>query len=204
MALPDLPWRRLVTSLGYSVGFLMVVLGRQQLFTENTLTVVLPLMARPAFAVLARTARMWSIVLAANLTGTFFAAAFCAFTPVLTPEIRAAMIEVSRNAVLMAGPLETGFHGITAGFLIAAMVWMIPSGKGGEFWIIVAMTYLIGIGNYAHIVAGSMEAFMLMLSGVAPPGAVAVSYLLPALAGNIIGGTALFAVISYAQVMEEI
>ena len=42
--LPDAPWRPLITKLGYSVGFLMVVLGRQQLFTENTLTPILPLL----------------------------------------------------------------------------------------------------------------------------------------------------------------
>lgn len=44
--LPDRPWRPLISKLGYSVGFLIVVLGRQQLFTENTLTVILPLLLR--------------------------------------------------------------------------------------------------------------------------------------------------------------
>jgi formate-nitrite transporter family protein len=50
MHLPDEPWRPLVSCLGYSVGFLMVVLARQQLFTENTITVVLPVMARSRHA----------------------------------------------------------------------------------------------------------------------------------------------------------
>ncbi len=44
--LPDRPWRLLISRVGYSVGFLIVILGRQQLFTENTLTVVLPLLLR--------------------------------------------------------------------------------------------------------------------------------------------------------------
>ena len=43
--LPDAAWRPLVSGFGYSVGFLMVVLGRQQLFTESTITVVLPVFA---------------------------------------------------------------------------------------------------------------------------------------------------------------
>ena len=43
---PDAPWRPLLTTLGYPVGFLLVILGRQQLFTQITLTVVLPLLAR--------------------------------------------------------------------------------------------------------------------------------------------------------------
>ncbi len=45
--LPDAKWRPLVDSLGYSLGFLFVILGRQQLFTENTLTAILPLARRP-------------------------------------------------------------------------------------------------------------------------------------------------------------
>src|SRR6204780_4805696 len=40
--LPNQPWRQLISRVGYSIGFLIVVLGRQQLFTENTLTAILP------------------------------------------------------------------------------------------------------------------------------------------------------------------
>lgn len=69
--LPDRSWRPLITRLGYSVGFLIVVLGRQQLFTENTLTVVLPLLLRKDLHTLWRVLRLWGIVLVANLVGTF-------------------------------------------------------------------------------------------------------------------------------------
>src|SRR5579863_4947470 len=44
--LPDAPWRPLVVNLGYSFGFLIVIIGRQQLFTENTLTAVLPVLSK--------------------------------------------------------------------------------------------------------------------------------------------------------------
>ena len=44
--LPDAHWRPLVAKFGYSVGFLIVILGRQQLFTENTLTPILPRFSR--------------------------------------------------------------------------------------------------------------------------------------------------------------
>src|SRR5215813_14611649 len=57
--LPDAPWRPLVTSFGYSIGFVMVVLSRQQLFTENTVTVVLPVMANFTAGNLRGLARMW-------------------------------------------------------------------------------------------------------------------------------------------------
>ena len=72
--LPETAWRPLVTSLGYSVGFLIVVLARQQLFTENTITAVLPLLAEPSSDRLARLGRLWGIVFAANLAGTLCSA----------------------------------------------------------------------------------------------------------------------------------
>src|SRR3954454_9630144 len=65
--LPDAPWRPLVAKLGYSVAFLIVVLGRQQLFTENTLSPVLPLLKRKDRATAANVLRLWGVVLAANL-----------------------------------------------------------------------------------------------------------------------------------------
>src|SRR5689334_16269380 len=68
--LPDEPWRPLITPLGYSVGFLIVVLGRQQLFTENTLTVILPLLTRKTTRDVAKVAQLWSVVFFANLLGT--------------------------------------------------------------------------------------------------------------------------------------
>ena len=81
--LPEAGWRVLVTSLGYTIGFLIVILGRQQLFTESTITAVLPVLKDPTPDNLWQMARLWAIVLAANLTGTLFAAIFCSFSPVL-------------------------------------------------------------------------------------------------------------------------
>jgi formate/nitrite transporter FocA (FNT family) len=193
----------LVRDLGYPLGFLMVVLARQQLFTENTITMVLPLMARPGWKCLATMLRLWGIILAANLVGTLAAAAFCTFTPVLEPDVREAMLAIARHA-MDKGPLEMFFQAITAGFLMAAMVWLLPSAETAQFLVIVAMTYLIAISGAAHIVAGSIESFMLLLAGEMGVGRVAGGFALPALLGNVVGGTALFALISYAQVMKEI
>src|SRR5256885_6623122 len=67
--LPDAGWRPLVSKLGYSVGFLVVVLGRQQLFTENTLTVVLPVLHDHTRGYLRKMMRLWAIVLLSNLAG---------------------------------------------------------------------------------------------------------------------------------------
>jgi formate/nitrite transporter FocA (FNT family) len=196
-------WQTLVVSLGYPLGFVMVVLGRQQLFTENTITVILPVMAEPSSRNFVRAGRMWAIVLAANLAGTLFAALFCTFAPVIDPELRNAMLAVSAHAMQHAW-LEMLFRGITAGFLMAAMVWLIPSADTAQFYVIVLITYVIGVGDFPHIVAGSVESFLLVANGQLGVGSMLGGFTLPVLLGNMIGGTALFALLSYAQVMKEI
>ena len=201
--LPDTSWRPLVSALGYSAGFIMVVLSRQQLFTENTVTAVLPVMLAFTPRNLALMGRLWLIVLVANFAGTLFAAAFCTFTPVLTPDLKQGMIEISLG-LMKDGWYAMFLKAIAAGFLMAAMVWLIPSADTAQIHVITLMTYLIAAGGFAHVVAGSMEAFMLTTNGQWAWSAATIDFILPALLGNIVGGTALFALLSYAQVMKEI
>jgi len=164
---------------------------------------MLPIMAEPGWRALGKGARMWGIVLAANLAGTLLAALFVTFTPVVPAEVRETMLAVSRDGMAF-GAVEMLFHGITAGFLMAAMVWLIPAAEGAQFFVIFLMTYLIGAADSAHIVAGSVEAFMAVANGELGVGQMLGGFMLPALAGNVVGGTALFAMLSYAQVMKEI
>ena len=100
-------------------------------------------------------------------------------------------------------PLVSGF-GYSIGFLIAAMVWLIPSAEGAQFHVVCLMTWLIAISGSKHIIAGSVEAFLLLVNGQIGFGQMLVGFTIPVLFGNVIGGTALFALISYAQVMREI
>jgi len=201
--LPDTSWRPLITSLGYPVGFLMVVLSRQQLFTEITVTAVLPVMAERTLRSVGRLGRMWSIVLLANLAGTLAAAFLCTFAPVIDDSVRGAMLEIGREG-LHHGWIEMLFRAVSSGFLMAAMVWLIPASETAQFHIVALMTYLIGVGGFTHIVAGSVEAFLLVLNSELGVAAMLGGFALPVLVGNIIGGTVLFALIAYAQVMKEI
>lgn len=202
MHLPDAPWRQLVVGMGYTVGFLIVVLGRQQLFTENTVTVVLPVVAQPTLHNFARLARMWALVLTANMAGTLFAALFCNYTPVLSSPLHAAMLDISRDLAANGG-IDMFFRAIAAGFLIAAMVWLLPSAAGSQFLVISLMTYLIAIGGFPHLIAGSVEAFMLVTAGQMGVGWWFTGFFIPVLLGNVAGGTVLFAILSYAQVAKE-
>ncbi len=201
--LPEAGWRVLITSLGYTVGFLIVILGRQQLFTESTITAVLPVLKNPTAENVWRMTRLWAIVLVANMTGSLLAAAFCSFAPVLPDALLASMRSISRYSLSHTW-WEMLFGGVTSGFLMAAMVWMMPSAEAAKFHVIVIMTWLIAVGGFTHIVAGSIEVFLLVIAGYWSIGQMLWHFVVPVLIGNMLGGTVLFAVLSYAQVREEI
>ena len=202
--LPDAAWKPLVENFGYCVGFLVVIVGRQQLFTENTITVVLPFLKSPSVACLRSIARLWTVVLGANVVGCFLLALFLSATPTFAPEIMAEFIAIAEH-LMHNSVTEMFVKGIVAGWLIATLVWMLPSAEGSsEFWLIILVTYLIALGDLTHIVAGSAEVLLLWLEGGIGLGQAITAFFLPTLAGNIVGGTALFALLSYGQVHDEI
>ena len=197
--LPDAPWRPLVAKLGYSVGFLIVILGSQQLFTENTLTPIVPLLSRKSREMLGRVLRLWAIVLVTNLIGTVVFAWVVARTTLFDPEAHVAMVAVASET--MRGDFATTLlRAIFAGWLIALMVWMLPGAKSAQFSVIVAMTYLVGVAGLAHIVAGSTEAAYLVARGAATWGDYFGRFVAPTLLGNVLGGVTLVTGLNHAQV----
>lgn len=201
--LPAGPARDLIAPLGYSVGFLIVVLGRQQLFTENTLTPILPLLHNRDLPTLGRVARLWALVLGANLLGTWLFAATVAHLPVFGPEVKTALVEVSHSA-LGESFGGTFIRAIFAGWLIALMVWLLPASDGSRPLIVVVITYVVSLSGFAHIIAGSVEGAYLVLLGEASLADYAGRFFLPTLLGNILGGVTLVAVLNYGQVVPEI
>ncbi|SEP25352.1 Formate/nitrite transporter FocA, FNT family [Salinihabitans flavidus] len=202
--LPHDDWAAGVINLGYTVGFLIVILGRMQLFTENTITPILPLFLDPTGSNFAQTARLWGIVFAANMVGCLAAALVLVHGHIL-PEVRFdGILAISRHYA-EASPFEHFAWGIPAGFLIAALVWILPRMKdAGEVLMIVIITYIIGLGGMSHVVAGSTELFVLVVSGELGLAEAVFGGILPALAGNVLGGTGIFTALTYAQVREEI
>lgn len=200
--LADAPWRPLVENFGYTVGFIIVILGGFQLFTEQTITAILPLFSDWNRSNLRLVARLWAIVLAANLVGGLAGAAFGVYSPATSPEHFAAFTAIS-NAFVDKGFLDLFFLGVPAGFLIAALSWTLPNAEGSKFWVIFSITYVVALGEFAHVVAGSAEVFIAVLTGHVSLIYGLTGAILPALLGNIVGGTALFSLIAYAQVREE-
>ncbi|MEL6465076.1 MAG: formate/nitrite transporter family protein [Pseudomonadota bacterium] len=201
--LPDADWRFIVENLGYSLGFLLVILGRMQLFTENTITTVVPAVLTPTRSVLSRVCTLWSVVLFANVIGAFLIATFLVYTPVLTPELLAVVTDLSKHATGFSA-IEGLVRGIPAGILIASIVWMLPSAQNNEVLLIVIFTWLIALGDFTHIIAGSVEMAVLSVQGMIGFGQAVFGFFLPVLIGNIIGGTAVFTMMTYAQIRHEI
>ena len=197
--LPDTEWRPLLTKLGYSVGFLIVILGSQQLFTENTLMPIVPLLARRGWTLLRSVARLWGVVFLANIVGAAIFAVVCGLTEIFDLDTRTAFAALGREA--MEGSLLLKFaRGIFAGWIIALMVWMLPAASEGKIAVIVVMTWLIGVTGLAHIIAGSVEVLYLSVIGEQPWSTYFTDYMWPVLLGNILGGVTLVAALNHAQV----
>ena len=196
------PYLTLIESLGYTFGFVLVILCRLQLFTENTITVVLPVLADPTRNRFYCVARLWGIVLIANFFGTFLTAAISVHGGIFSADILISILEISHHLAELT-VAETFLRGIPSGFFIAAIVWMLPSAKGSEVLVIVMFTWLIAAGGFTHVVAGSNEIFVLVLNGEMNIFTAFIDHILPVLIGNILGGTGLFAMLTYGQVHEE-
>jgi formate/nitrite transporter FocA (FNT family) len=199
--LPDAPWRPLISKLGYSVGFLIVVLGRQQLFTENTLTPMLPLLHRPSWKNLLNVAHLWITVLICNLLATAAFAYTVARSNTFDAHVRDTFLAIGRETI--GHPPGTLFvRGIFAGWLIALMVWLLPVAEQARVLVIIIITYLVGVAQLSHVIAGSVEAIYVVAAGHATWSQYVFTFLFPTLAGNILGGVALVAALNHAQVIS--
>lgn len=201
--LPDADWRPLIDGFGYSFGFLIVILGQMQLFTENTIKAVCPVLDDLRGRMLLRLGRLWLLVLLANVAGAVATGAALWLTRGYQPEVWAAMRAISHHA-LSYGAGETFLRAVAAGWLVAALVWMMPNADGARPLVIVAITWLIAASELAHVVAGATEASLLWFAGEVETGRALAGFLLPAALGNLAGGTVLFTILAWVQIRTEL
>jgi formate/nitrite transporter FocA (FNT family) len=200
--LPPVSWAELITKFGYSIGFLIVILGRQQLFTENTLTPVLHFLQCKTWNNFCQVARLWGIVLLCNIIGAIIFAALLHYLQPFDDEVRQALVETSKKVYHM-GFTKTAIGAVFAGWLIALMVWLLPFAESARVGVIIIITYVVGLGGFAHIIAGTVAAAFAVMCGNADLGAFFFHFFFPALTGNIFGGVAFVAAINHAQVNPE-
>ena len=189
-----------VAFLAYPLGFLVVIIGRQQLFTENTLfPVALVLQQRRH---LGRTLQLWGVVLAGNVLGTLLFA-LLARTPALDAPTAEELVRLGVEAG--GGSFATVFWtGVVGGWLIALVAWLVTASKDtiGQVVIIFLITYVVGVGHFAHSVAGSAEVLSAVLADDLPVTSYA-TWLVAAVLGNAAGGVLIVALLNYGQVRSD-
>ncbi len=191
-----------LSSFGYSLGFVIVVLGRQQLFTESTLTAILPVLAQRNVETLWKTIKLWNIVFAANIVGTWIFATALAYGHPLPPDAAPSLHELAVD-VISDGFWHTLLRAVFAGWLIALMVWLLPSSRSARILIILALTWAVAMAKLSHVIAGSTEAAYAVLTGAGDLRQYLVAFLIPTLIGNTIGGVSLVGLLNHAPVSEE-
>lgn len=192
----------LVASM-YAAGFLFVVLGRSELFTEHTTLAVLPVL--DGRASMAQLGRLWGVVYVSNLLG---AAAFAGFLSFLGP--RLGIIE---SRVLGGIAAEVVGHpfwvillsGVLAGWLMGLLSWLVAASRDtiGQIAIITLVTFAIGFAHLHHSIVGSAEVLAGIFSG---QGATLVDFgrfLGGATLGNILGGFFFVALIKYGHIHQS-
>jgi formate/nitrite transporter FocA (FNT family) len=190
---------QVVAKMFYPLGFIVVILGRSQLFTENTLyPVALVLSEKRHFW---NTMRLWSAVLPSNVLGALAFASLAALTPALKPEFVQALSQLGLEA-LHNPPATVFWSGVLGGWIIALAAWLVSGSHSitGSVMIIWMLTFVVGLGNFAHCIATSGEILVAVLTNQAPWRAYP-AWLLAAVAGNICGGVGMVTLIEYGQVI---
>lgn len=194
-------WQDLVSYLIYPIGFIAVIIGRAQLFTENTLyPVVLVLDERRH---LVATLRLWAVVFSANIFGALIFAALMIHTEALRPEISRALVNLGQAAA--QGTFAHFFwSGVVGGWLIALVAWMVSASHWtiGQVAMIWLLTFIVGAGRFAHCIVTSCEILSAVFAGSVSAGAY-LGWILPATLGNIVGGVGIVSVLNYGQVRAQ-
>ena len=192
---------RAVGDLLYPLGFIVIVMGRYQLFTENTLTPVTLVMTR--IASLPVLLRIWGVVLLANVLGAGLCAYVLATTGVFEPETAVVarsfgthLLEVSWTALF--------WKGVFAGWLIASMVWLNHAARNAtaRMLVVFVLVYTVAAADLAHCIVGSSEVLYLVFEGGATLLDFFWRFLVPATLGNTVGGVLLVAILNYAQTRD--
>ncbi|NDJ54957.1 MAG: formate/nitrite transporter family protein, partial [Chloroflexi bacterium] len=192
----------LVGNLLYPIGFLLIVLGRYQLFTENTLTPVTLVLTR--IASIPALLRNWGIVLGANLLGAITLAVLLSVTNVFNPETAEVAREFARHAIEFSA-IDLLFKGIIAGWLVASMVWLIHAAREtiSRFAIVFVLMYFIPTADLYHCIVGACEVAFLVFEGGTNVIDALFGFFIPVLIGNTIGGVLLVGILNYAQTKES-
>jgi formate/nitrite transporter FocA (FNT family) len=194
------PWATVVSYMAYPIGYIAVIIGRSQLFTENTLYPVILVLDERRHLV--RTLRLWGVVFAANVFGACLFALLAVKSGALRPDILLELGHLGTDAAVGV-PAHLFWSGVIGGWLIALVAWTVTASHWtiGQLAIIYLLTFVVGVGRFAHCIASSCEILCAVMAGALSIGGYFL-WLIPATLGNICGGVFIVSLLNYAQVRE--
>jgi formate-nitrite transporter family protein len=194
------PWERFAANTLYPIGFIAVIVGRSQLFTENTLYPVVLALDRRDRQTLFQVARLWAVVFIANVIGALVFAAIAVEGNGLEPAISAHLVTLGREAANHTFRVVF-VSGIFGGWLVALVAWLVTAAQRtiGQVVLIWLLTFMLGIGHFAHCIASSGEILASVVNGTTRPGAY-LAWLVAATLGNIVGGVVIVSLLNFGQV----
>jgi formate/nitrite transporter FocA (FNT family) len=183
----------------YTIGFIFVVVGRSELFTEQTTLAVLPLLdRRVGFASLGR---LWITVYIGNLIG---ATAFAALAVWIGPTMGS--IKESAFGTIAHHLTDHSIHAIflsavLAGWLMGLLSWLVSAARDtiSQVVIVWLVALTIGLAGLHHVIAGTVEVLSGAFAGQGISAADFGKFLLWATLGNIVGGVLLVAIVKYGH-----
>jgi formate/nitrite transporter FocA (FNT family) len=198
------PIKHAMASAAYPVGFIFVIMGRSELFTENTLEPVIPLLHKRDRKTLRQGLRMWGLLILGNLVGALIFAWIIGATNLIDPSLHPTMQNIAGEST-SGGFGEVFYKAIFGGWLIALLAWLLASTVDtiAQLFLIWVTTAPISAFHFRHSIAGAVEAFYRAVTGTAGWGEMFGGFIVPALIGNAVGGVLLVALFNYAQVAEE-
>lgn len=192
------PWAQFIALLFYPMGFAAVILGRGQLFTENTLYPVALILAERRHVL--STLRLWSIVFLSNVAGALLFAVLAARTKALRLPVLHSLVQLGAAAAA-PGPRTIFWSAVVGGWLIAMVAWLVSGSHSitGSVAVIWVLAFIVGLGHFAHCIATSGEILAAVLSHAVSLTSY-LRWLAVATMGNIVGGVVLVTLLEYGQV----
>jgi formate-nitrite transporter family protein len=207
MTLADNSVPHLVVSLlvanAYSVGFILVIMGRMDLFTEYTTLALLPLLDGEASFFLV--ARMWILVYFSNIVGCLL---FAFLIVLLAPALKVAETDVFlslANEIVDNPWWVIVLSGSIAGWLMGLLSWLVTASRDtiSQILFVWLIGTTIGLGRLHHAITGSLEVLAGMLAGASIIFADFGYFLMWTTFGNIIGGVIFAVLIRFSVLMSS-
>ena len=194
---------RLMLANMYAVGFIFVILGRSELFTEHTTLAVFPVLRGDASV--RQLGRLWGLVYLANLGG---AAVFAVFVTTLGTRMDLisgeAFAEISHD-LLRHDSITMFMSAVAAGWLMGILSWLVAASQETLARVVVVWLITAGIGfaGLHHCILGSVEVLGGMLTSPDIGFADFGRFLLWSTLGNAAGGVALVAALKYSHAVRS-